>query len=75
MERESRQQGTTASSSILQLKEKGKDVIKTYYSGQSSQEMEVLERGKAFKLGLAKLSSQLRTYVEEVEAKPKKKKT
>ena len=74
MEREARQQGTTTSSSTLQLKEKGKAVIKTYGSGQSSQEMEVLERGKAFKLGLAKLSSQLRTYVEEAEADLEKKK-
>ena len=75
MEREARQQGTTSSSTALQLKEKGKDVIETYGSGQSLQEMEVLERGKVFKLVPAKLSSQLRTYVEEVEAKPEKKKT
>ena len=75
MEREARQQGTTTSSLALQLKEKGKAVIGTYGSGQSSQEMEFLERGKALKLGLAKLSSQLRTYVEEAEAEPEKKKT
>ena len=58
MEREVRQQGITVSSSALQLKEKGKDVIETYGSGQHSQEMEVLERGKSFKIGLGKLSSQ-----------------
>ena len=50
-------------------------MIETYGSGQSSQEMEVLERGKSFKLGLAKLSSQLGTYGEEDEAKLEKKKT
>jgi len=33
MEREARQQGTTTSSSTLQLKEKGKAVIETYGSG------------------------------------------
>ena len=74
MEREAREQGKTASSSALQSKEKGKVVIETYGSGQSSQEMEVLQRGEEFKLGLAKLSSQLRTYVEEAEADPEKKK-
>ena len=36
--------------------------------------MEV-QRGEEFKLGLAKLSSQIRTYVEEAEAEPEKKKT
>ena len=50
-------------------------MTETYGSGQSLQHMEVIERGKAFKLGLANLSSQLRTYVEEAEAEPKKKKT
>ena len=75
MEREARHQGIAASSSALQLKEKGKAVIEIYGSGQSSQELEVIERGKAFKLGLAKLNSQLRTYVEEAEVEPEKKKT
>ena len=37
--------------------------------------MEILQRGEAFKLGLAKLSSQLRRYVEEADAEPEKKKT
>ena len=75
MEREARQQGTIASSLALQLKEKGKPMMETYGSGQSSQHMDVIERGKAFKLGLANLSSQLRTYVEEAEAEPDKNKT
>ena len=50
-------------------------MIETYGSGQSLQEMEVLKRGEAIKLDLAKLSSQLRTYAEEAEAEPEKKKT
>ena len=37
--------------------------------------MEVIQRGEAFKLGLAKLSSQLRTYVQEAEAEPEKNKS
>ena len=45
MERGARQQGTIASSSALQSKEKGKVVIETYGSGHSLQEMEVLQRG------------------------------
>ena len=62
MEREARQQVTTTSSSTLQLKGKGNSVIETYGSGQSSQEMEVLQRGEAFKLGLVKLGYELHTY-------------
>ena len=60
--REARQQGTIASSLALQSKEKGKAAIETYGSGQYSQEMEVLQRGEAFKLGLVKLGYQLQTY-------------
>ena len=74
MEREARQQGTTTPSSTLYLKGKGKAVIETYGSGQSSQEMEVLQRGEAFKLGLVKLGYQLQTYVEKDEAEPEKNK-
>ena len=50
-------------------------MIETNGCVHPSQEMEVLQRGEAFKLGLAKLSSQLQTYVEEAEAEPEKKKT
>ena len=50
-------------------------MIETNHSGQYSQEMEVVQRGEAFKLGLAKLNAQLRTYVQEPEAEPEKKKT
>ena len=62
MEREARQQAITASALTLQLKEKGKAVIETHGGGQSLQEMEVLQRGEAFKLGLVKLGYQLQTY-------------
>ena len=74
MEREAIQQAIAPSATALQSKEKGKDVIETHGSGQPSQEMEVLQRGEAFKLGLAKLNAQLQTYVQEPEAEPKKKK-
>ena len=75
MEREARQQVAAAYPSISQSKYKGKDVIETLRRAHSSQEMEALQRGEEFKQGLAKLTTQLRTQVQEDEPQPKKQKT
>ena len=75
MEREARQQEATTSASTSQSKYKGKYVIKTPGSGHSSQEMEALQRGEEFKQGIAKLSAQIWTHVQEAEPQPKKKKS
>ena len=74
-EREARHQVVVASASTFQSKDKGKAVIETPGIAHSSQEMEALQRGEEFKKGLAKLSAQLRTQMEEVETRPKKHKT
>ena len=75
MEREGRQQAATASASASQSKYKCKAVIETPGSAHSSQEMEALQKGEEFKQGLANLSDQIQTHVQEAEPQPKKKKT
>ena len=75
MEREARQQATTTSSSTSQSKDKENYVIETPGSTHPSQELEALQRGEEFKQGLAKLSAQLWTHVQEDEPQLKKKKT